>query len=215
MGGFLELMTDEDLDPATQREFMATMREQVARLAKLATDLLDLSRLDAGRLTVEEEQVDLVALAEILADEFRAVALSGGHELGVENGNEASALGDEERALQIGRILVENALVHTPPGTSVRIRTSRRDGSALLTVEDKGPGIPPEHAGHVFERFYRVEGSVASGSGLGLAIARELAELMGGSVELHAAAGRTIFALVLPTAAISRENEHVKEPALQ
>jgi signal transduction histidine kinase len=215
LGGFLELMTDEDLDPATQREFMATMREQVARLTKLATDLLDLSRLDAGRLTVEEEQVDLVALAEILADEFRAVALSGGHELGVENGNEASALGDEERALQIGRILVENALVHTPPGTPVRIRTSRRDGSAVLTVEDGGPGIPPEHAGHVFERFYRVEGSVASGSGLGLAIARELAELMGGSVELHAAAGRTIFALVLPSAAISRENERVTEPALQ
>ena len=128
LGGFLELMTEEDLDAATQREFMATMREQVARLTKLATDLLDLSRLDAGRLTVEEEQVDLAALAEILADEFRAVALSSGHELAVENGAETSALGDEERALQIGRILVENALVHTPPGTPVRIRTAMRNG---------------------------------------------------------------------------------------
>ena len=199
LGGFLEIMADEELDPATQAEFMATMREQVARLTKLATDLLDLSRLDAGRLTVEQEHVDLAALAGLLADEFRAVARSHGHELAVENGSPAAALGDEERALQIGRILVENALVHTPPGTPVRIRTTQRNGSALLSVEDEGPGIPPEHADQVFERFYRLDGSLASGSGLGLAIARELAELMGGSVEMEAVPGHTVFALVLPT----------------
>jgi signal transduction histidine kinase len=212
LGGFLEIMDDEDLDPATQAEFMATMREQVARLTKLATDLLDLSRLDAGRMLVEEEHVDLRALAEVLADEFRAVALSSAHPLSVENGSEIRALGDEERALQIGRILVENAIVHTPPGTPVRIATARRNGSALLTVEDEGPGIPADHTAQVFERFYRLEGSVASGSGLGLAIARELAELMGGSLELHAPGGRTVFALALPTTdmtekVISRENE--------
>ena len=199
LGGFLELMDDEDLDPATQAEFMVTMREQVARLTKLATDLLDLSRLDAGRMTIEQEFVDLTALAEVLADEFRAVALSTGHPLAVDNGSETRALGDEERALQIGRILVENALVHTPPGTPVRIATGQRNGSALLTVEDEGPGIPAEHAGQVFERFYRLEGSIASGSGLGLAIARELAELMGGSLELRTVAGRTLFTLELPT----------------
>jgi signal transduction histidine kinase len=219
LGGFLEIMSDEELDPATQAEFMATMREQVARLTKLATDLLDLSRLDAGRLTVEREHVDLAALAEILADEFRAVARSSGHRLAVENGTPIAALGDEERALQIGRILVENALVHTPPGTPVRIRTERRNGSALLTIEDEGPGIPPEHRGQIFERFYRLEGSIASGSGLGLAIARELAELMGGTVEVQAGPGRTTFELVLPAAMsemdISRENGHAREPSLQ
>jgi signal transduction histidine kinase len=215
LGGFLELMDDEELDPNTHAEFMATMREQVARLTKLATELLDLSRLDAGRLSIEHEVVDLAALAEILADEFRAVARSGGHRLAVENGSATAAVGDEERALQIGRILVENALVHTPPGTAVRIRTARRNGSALLTVEDEGPGIPPEHSNHVFERFYRLEGSVASGSGLGLAIARELAELMGGSVELDALSGKTVFTLVLPTDVaeedISRENADMSE----
>jgi signal transduction histidine kinase len=211
LGGFLEIMDDEELDPATQAEFMATMREQVARLTKLATDLLDLSRLDAGRMTVEEENVDLAALADVLADEFRAVARSSGHELAVRNGTEIRAVGDEERALQIGRILVENALVHTPPGTPVRIATAQRNGSALLMVEDEGPGIPDEHAGQVFERFYRLEGSVASGSGLGLAIARELAQLMGGSIELDTLSNRTVFALVLPVETFSRENE----PSLQ
>ncbi|MFL5951526.1 MAG: sensor histidine kinase [Gaiellaceae bacterium] len=217
LGGFLEIMDDEELDPATQAEFMTTMREQVARLTKLATDLLDLSRLDAGRMTVEQEHVDLSALAELLADEFRGVALSTGHELAVENGHAIRALGDEERALQIGRILVENALVHTPPGTPVRIASAQHDGSAFLSVEDEGPGIPAQHADHVFERFYRLDGSVASGSGLGLAIARELAELMDGSLELHADDGKTTFALVLPTdisdTDISRENADMSQVA--
>ncbi|MDQ2981764.1 MAG: HAMP domain-containing histidine kinase [Actinomycetota bacterium] len=219
LGGFLELMTEEELDPKTQAEFMGTMREQVERLTKLATELLDLSRLDAGRLNVEREPLDLAVLAETLADEFRAVARSTGHQLSVRGNGPAEGLGDEERALQIGRILVENALVHTPPGTPVRLGTARRDGSVLLTVEDEGPGIPAEHAGQVFDRFYRIEGSVASGSGLGLAIARELAELMGGSVELDVSEGRTRFALVLPASSgalpFSPENERLEEPSLQ
>jgi signal transduction histidine kinase len=220
LAGFLELMSDEELDPKTQAEFMATMREQVERLTKLATELLDLSRLDAGRLTVENEPIDLSSLAETLAEEFHAVALSTEHDLAVDSaGAEVTALGDEERVLQIGRILVENALAHTPPGTHVRLATARRNGSALLTVEDDGPGIPPEYSDQIFDRFYRLEGAVASGSGLGLAIARELAELMGGSVELEPRPGRTAFSLILPAApsqpAISRENERLREPSLQ
>jgi signal transduction histidine kinase len=197
LGGFLELMENEELDPHTQREFMATMREQIDRLTKLATDLLDLSRLDAGRMHVEAEPVDLDALARTLADEFHAVAKSSRHELEVVTDGGAEALADEERALQIGRILVENALLHTPPGTPVRLRSDRRDGAALLEVEDEGGGIPPEHTPHVFDRFYRVEGSLASGSGLGLAIARELAQLMGGAIELETQPGRTVFRLRL------------------
>jgi signal transduction histidine kinase len=219
LGGFLELMADEELDPKTQSEFMTTMREQVDRLTKLATELLDLSRLDAGRLTVERERIDLVDLADTLAEEFRAVARSTNHPLSVESSGEVQAFGDEERALQIGRILLENALVHTPAGTPVRIEVDRRDGEALLAIEDEGPGIPDEHAGQVFDRFYRLEGSKASGSGLGLAIARELGELMNGSIELDLAASRTRFALVLPAAAedepFSRENERLEEPSLQ
>jgi signal transduction histidine kinase len=198
LGGFLELMENEEVDERTRREFMVTMREQIDRLTKLATDLLDLSRLDAGRLRVETEPVDLDVLARTLADEFHAVARSRGHELEVMTNSGVEALADEERALQIGRILLENAIVHTPPGTPVRLRSDRRDGAALLEVEDEGTGIPREHAAHVFDRFYRVEGStMASGSGLGLAIARELAELMGGAIELETEPGRTVFRLRL------------------
>ena len=210
LGGFLELLENEELDPDTQREFLETMREQIDRLTKLATDLLDLSRVDAGRIHVEIEAVDLGVLAQTLADEFRAVSLSGGHELEVVDRASPAVVGDEERALQIGRILVENALVHTPPGTTVRLSTARRNGTALLTVEDDGPGIPAKDIPHVFERFYRVEGSAARGSGLGLAIAHEIATLMGGSIELHVTPGRTIFALVLPVS--RRDTDGMPEP---
>ena len=201
LGGFLELFRDEELDEATRREFLETMTEQVARLSKLATDLLDLSRLDAGPLRVEAEPVELAAVAAGLRDEFAAVARRLDHPLEAEGLEGGIALGDEERVLQIGRALVENALLHTLPGTSVRIVAR---GTALC-VEDKGAGIPAGEQERVFARFSRLEGSRASGTGLGLAIARELAARMGGVVELESRPGRTVFTLRL--AAFSRENE--------
>jgi signal transduction histidine kinase len=204
LGGFLELLSEEDLDASTRAEFLTTMREQVDRLAKLATELLDLSRADAGQLTVEHEEVDLAAVAETVVGEFAAVALAEGRPVGVvADGDSPAALGDERRVLQIARALVENALVHNPPGTSVRVRAR----SGTLAVEDDGPGIPAEHAPHVFERFYRIDGRLSSGSGLGLAIARELARAMGGDLELESAPGRTVFTLRLPLA--SRERARV------
>ena len=201
LGGFLELFRDEELDEATRREFLETMTEQVERLSKLATDLLDLSRLDAGPVRIEAEPVELAAVAADLREEFAAVARRLDHPLEVAGLEGGIALGDEERVLQIGRALVENALLHTPPGTPVRIVAH---GTAL-SVEDEGPGIPADQQERVFARFSRLEGSRASGTGLGLAIARELAGRMGGSVELESRPGRTVFRLEL--AAFSRENE--------
>ena len=188
------------------------MREQVARLTKLATDLLDLSRLDAGRLSVASEPIELSELAGELAAEFRASCGVGRTPARARRAGAACpALGDAERVLQIGRILVENALVHTPAGTTVRLSTARDGGRALLTVSNDGPGIPLADRQAIFERFYRLDGTRASGSGLGLAIARELAELMGGRVELDASDGWTRFALVL--GAEIRDIE-AREPAL-
>jgi signal transduction histidine kinase len=196
LGGFLELMRDEELDGETRREFMATMSEQVDRLAKLATELLDLSRADAGRLRVERGVVDLDGVAETVVEEFTALSAAGGRPLSLVEDGHARVFGDEQRVLQVARALVENALVHTPSGTRVEVRASE----GVLEVEDDGPGIPSEHVPHVFERFYRVEGQRASGSGLGLAIARELAQAMGGTLELESESGRTVFRLRLPAA---------------
>ena len=108
--------------------------------------------------------------------------------------------------LQIGRILVENAIVHTPPGRRSTVEAAVAGGSATLAVTDDGPGIPEAAQEAVFERFYRLGGTVASGSGLGLAIARELAELMDGRIELESRPGFTRFALVLPADAGTRQS---------
>jgi signal transduction histidine kinase len=199
LSGFLELLDDEELDEPTRREFLESMRDQVDRLTKLASDLLDLSRLDAGRLHVEREPVDLSDLSEDIVKEFGPGAKMSRHDLEHE-GEGTIALADELRVLQIGRILVENAIRHTPPGTLVRVRTLVRDGDAVLEVEDAGDGIPLERQEQLFDRFFRLDGTRASGSGLGLAIARQLAELMDGSVTVESAPGRTVFSLRLPLA---------------
>jgi signal transduction histidine kinase len=218
LGGFLELLADEDLDEETRLGFLATMQGQVERLAKLSTDLLDLSRVDAGQLRVRVELVDLGEVARELAGELEHLASSSEHVLETDVRGDVWCRGDEERVVQIGRALVANAIVHTAAGTRVVIRARRRGDRAELTVEDDGPGIPKRHREAVFERFYRVEGGKASGSGLGLAIAWELARLMGGSVRLEPGPAATVFTLDLPgeaspelpavpAAAFSRENE--------
>jgi signal transduction histidine kinase len=200
LAGFLELLDDGQLDEATRTEFQAQMREQVERLTRLATDLLDLSRLDAGRLQAAVDPVDLAALVDELAAEFGPRARRDRHVLEVAAGPPVTALGDVQRAARVGRALVENALVHTPPGTTVRLSTALEGRRALLIVADDGPGIPPASRARVFERFSRLDGGRASGSGLGLAIARQLAELMDGRIELDADAAWTRFSLVLPVA---------------
>jgi two-component system OmpR family sensor kinase len=198
LAGFLELLADEELDDETRAGFLATTREQVERLTRLASDLLDLSRLDAGRLRVVQEEVNLTELAGILVEELGPLARASGHALTVEDGGGAWAIADEERVLQIGRALAGNALLHTPPGSLVTVSALRDGDTARLEVADDGPGIPAEHLERVFDRFYRVEGGHAHGSGLGLAIAREMAERMDGSVDVSSRPGRTVFALTLP-----------------
>ena len=217
IGGFLELLADEDLDEETRRGFIETMQGQVQRLAKLSTDLLDLSRVDAGQLSVRLEPVDLSAVVPMLAGELEHVAASAGHALATDVHEDVWCLGDDARILQIGRALVTNATTHTPAGTRIVLRARRRRDRAELSVEDDGPGIPPSQREAVFGRFYRVEGGMASGSGLGLAIAREIARVMGGEVRLDSASRPTVFTLDLPgepaptagrgaTRAFSREN---------
>jgi two-component system OmpR family sensor kinase len=161
-------------------------------------------------MRIEREDVDLGDVARTLAEELAPLAEATGHVLDVQADEEAWARGDEERVLQVGRALAGNALVHTPPGTPVTLRVRRRVDRAVLEIEDRGPGIPAEHLGRIFDRFYRVEGGQASGSGLGLAIARELAEHMGGEVRVVSEPGRTVFTLGLPPAPAERPAELVR-----
>ena len=196
LGGFVELLDEEDPDPEARREFVRNMREQVDRLGKLATDLLELSKIDADVLELRATPVDLRHLAVQVAEEFRPAAERHGSPIELTKASGAIARGDPDRVGQILRILIDNALVHTPEGTAIKVTTTSDQRRASVVVADDGPGIDTRTTQRVFDRFFT--GDAVSGTGLGLAIARELALRMGGSLELDTAPGRTEFLLSLP-----------------
>jgi signal transduction histidine kinase len=176
------------------------MRQQIDRLTKLTTDLLDLSKLDAGAMEIAARPVDLAELASEVARDFGPVAEGHGSRLEVRTpGRRALADADPDRVQQIIRILLDNALGHTPEGVKVTVTVTHNSGRAELIVSDEGgPGIDPGAQARIFERFYTVDS--ASGSGLGLAIARELAQRMRGRLDVVSSRGFTGFILELPAA---------------
>ncbi|MCW3039467.1 MAG: histidine kinase [Solirubrobacterales bacterium] len=197
LGGFLELIQDEELDEETRDRFLGQVRTQVDRLGKLATDLLDLSKLEAGSLELRLEPTDLSLVVRAVASEFepRLQAHDSNLELRLP-GSRLRALCDPERVAQVLRILIANALTHTPPGTDIVLTAGRRDGHVRLGVGDFGPGIHRTMLPNIFEPFFTSDD--AQGSGLGLAIAHELAERMDGDLLVESQPGRTTFTLELP-----------------
>ncbi|HET9185778.1 MAG TPA: HAMP domain-containing sensor histidine kinase, partial [Solirubrobacterales bacterium] len=175
LGGFVELLEEEDPSPEERAEFVSTMRQQIDRMTKLTVDLLDLSQLDAGAVVMHPRPFDLTPLAREVTREFDPRADLRGSTLELRTpGQPVLALGDPERVQQIIRILLDNALTHTPEGTKVNVITYLLNRRAELTVSDEGPGIPQRVQKRIFERFYTAD--KAGGSGLGLAIATELAQ---------------------------------------
>ena len=178
LGGFVELLEEEDPSPEERAEFVRTMRQQIERLTKLTTDLLDLSQLDAGGDGDAEHAASTSARSPARWRASSAPApTSRGSRLELRTPDRpAIASADPDRVRQIIRILLDNALTHTPEGTKVTVTTYSANRRAELTVSDEGPGIPQRVQGRIFERFYTADS--AGGSGLGLAIARELAQRM-------------------------------------
>lgn len=199
LGGYVELLREEELDEQTQREFLDTMHDQIARLTKLATDLLDLSRIDAGSLEVQFETVDLSELAHGVAREFGPIAVRRESAIVVAAEPGLNARCDPDRAAQVMRILIDNALSHTPRGTNIRIGAERQNGMISLSVHDGGSGISPEDLPRIFDRFHT--GDKTGGTGLGLSIANELASAMNGRLSVRSQPGDTTFILDLPPAA--------------
>lgn len=199
LGGFVELLEEEDLDPETRAEFLRSMRDQVERLTKLTGDLLDLSQLDAGGVRFQQQPIALGELCAETAQEFGPRAGVHGSRLEVRTpAQPAIAMADPDRTRQIIRILLDNALKHTPAGTKVTITTASNETQASLTVFDEGPGIPKEVRDRMFDRFYTADDS--GGSGLGLSIARSLAMRMHGQLSVVTRRGSSAFTLALPRA---------------
>jgi signal transduction histidine kinase len=199
LGGFVELLDEEDPSPEERAEFVRTMRQQIERLTKLTADLLDLSQLDAGGLVIQSADVDLSAIAREVAREFGPRADARGSRLELRTPDSpAIARADPNRLRQIIRILLDNALTHTPEGTKVTVTTYSVNHRAELTVSDEGTGIPQRVQSRIFERFYTADS--AGGSGLGLSIASELAQRMDGRIAISSSKRFTAFTLDLPPA---------------
>ncbi len=199
LGGFVELLEDEELDAPTRRRFLGHVSEQVERLRKLSVDLLDLSRLESGTLELRPEQVDLAELTRSVSAEFEVSLSHHDSRLELLLAPRVEAACDPVRLAQIVRILIDNAVTHTPAGTAIVVTTAREDGRVRLAVRDDGEGIDPAAVPRIFEPFYTADD--AQGSGLGLAIASELAERMDGRLKVETAPGATVFTLELPAAA--------------
>jgi two-component system OmpR family sensor kinase len=198
LGGFLELLEDEELDEETRAQFLGQLRGQVARMRKLATELLDLSRLESGALELRPEPTDVGQLAREVASEFTPAIASHDAELEVRAAPEPIEIDcDPERVAQVMRILLDNALVHTPAGTTIVVSAAREDGHVTLEVADSGLGIRNQTMPHIFEPFF-TSADGARGAGLGLAIARELADQMHGRLTVRSVPGQTAFKLTLP-----------------
>ena len=174
------------------REAAASALRSSRRMRRLVADLLLLARADAGRVAAHVP-LDLSEVVAEAAGELEPVA--GDHQISVSAppGAEIDGARDELHRLTLN--LLENALRHTDPGTAVEATVERRNGEVVLSVEDDGPGIPPELRDKVFERFFRGAGDRSGSSGLGLSIVRAVAGSHSGTVDARGAAGRARRAL--------------------
>jgi two-component system sensor histidine kinase VicK len=208
LAGSLELIDEGDLSPEEQREFLQVMRQQVDRLRNMAVSMLDLSRAEAGSFELQPEDVDLMLVGQSVLDEFQAQAQSKEVALFLEDGATQTAWCDEQRLVQVLRALIDNAIKYSPPGSSVRLSAGVEGGEAFVVVADDGPGISSRELPHVFERFHRgrEERGSTTGAGLGLSIARELTEMMGGTITVESPAdGGARFTVRLPHTAVDRK----------
>jgi signal transduction histidine kinase len=204
MRGFIETlqMPDVDLEPWRRDRYFATLLHETLRLERIVADLLDVARLEGGVADLESQVFDTRRLCEQVVRRHEDAAAARGVRLAIEVAADADqAIGDPHRLEQALENLVGNAMRHVPDGGDVVMRAAVAPGRVCLSVCDTGPGIPPEHLPHVFDRFYKADPSRAAtreGSGLGLSIVKAVVERHGGHVHVESRPGRTEFSLVLP-----------------
>ena len=197
-----EVMQRDPTNPENG-EIVDDQLSEIDRMDALLSDLLVQARLDAGRLDVEEKPFDLSVVAAEATGRFLTRAAAEGVRLEVDVPDQLPVRGDPGSTSQILAALLDNAIRYTPKGGDVTVRARQLDDDrAEASVEDTGPGIPPEHLPRVFDRFYRAEEArtrKGGGTGLGLSIARDLARVQGGELTAeNADGGGAAFRLKLP-----------------
>jgi PAS domain S-box-containing protein len=201
--GWAGVLLGASMDEPLRRKALETIQRNATLQAQLIEDLLDVSRIIAGKLSLKEEAVDLAAVVAAALDDVKPAAFSKGIGVPSEVAGPVVVSGDARRLQQIVWNLLSNAIKFTPPGGQVRVALDRHDGRARVRVSDSGQGIRPELLPQIFDRFRQGDSSStrsAGGLGLGLGIVRHLAELHRGTVEAASAGlGRgATFTVELP-----------------
>jgi signal transduction histidine kinase len=205
--GFSEAMIDGTIDDREGVERSARIiSDESNRVLRLVQELLDLSRIESGQVSMQQDEVDLRELFDHVGEVFALRAEEAGVEMDVAVLGKARILGDFDRLEQVMNNLLDNALRYTPAGGTVRVACrDLQPGTLQVTVSDSGPGIPPQDLPHLFERFYRGTANQGNshrkGYGLGLAISREIVRAHGGEIWATSEQGHgTTFVFTLPTA---------------
>ena len=204
--GFVEAIRDGMVqDEALLERYLNTIYNQTVHINRLVDDMLALSRLESGNITVEKLPVDLITLAQGVSMSMETEAKNKNTTILLEKKTEnAIVIGDIDRMEQIIRNLLKNAIRATENGT-IRVCVEARQGEIILTIEDNGIGIAPEDILRVWDRFYRVKNPrdnqmQEKGSGLGLVIVKKLVQLQGGSIDVSSQLGKgTIFSITFPS----------------
>jgi two-component system OmpR family sensor kinase len=207
--GYSELFRrGADHRPEDLAKTMRGIEAEATRMGVLVDDLLLLARLDQGR-PLERRPVELTQLAHHAVD--AAMVIDDRHPLTLDTNGAVWVLGDRARLRQVIDNLLANVRTHTPPGTSATVRVAGTDRRAVIEVADQGPGLTPDRASRVWERFYRADPSRSrdsGGSGLGLAIVDSIATAHGGRVDLHSEVGHgATFHVELPLTDPGQDNE--------
>lgn len=197
-----EVSLQKQGDSKYYRDIIGSMLEETNRLTKLVDSLLTMSRADAGRVQLHVEKTGLLDLARESASLLEVLAEEKGQTLLVEGDDTLSVMADRTILRQALVNLIDNAVKYSPVGGEIRVSVRAVNGAATIKVQDSGPGIPPEHAEKVFERFYRIDKARSradGGAGLGLSIVQWSVFAHGGKVELDLnAAPGCAFVIHLP-----------------
>jgi PAS domain S-box-containing protein len=190
--GFSELIRDEDFSVAEMKEYAADINEDAKRLNRMITEMLDLDRMESGRMTLNREPVDLNAIVNQVADRVRPNAPR--HQLILQLDPTLPLFSaDRDKLTQVVANLLNNAVKYAPNGGAITIATAREAAAAHLEVRDQGVGVAPEALEQVFDRYARAESSSnqhIKGTGLGLPIVRQIVELHGGKAWMESVPGQ-------------------------
>jgi signal transduction histidine kinase len=194
-------LTQLDQLPGAGRDALADCVERADDVLRLLKALMEISEAEAGMLRLNRSETDLGLLANAAADLYSEMADAKNIRLQVE-ASEAPINGDPIRLRQAIANLIDNAIKYTPDGGRVEVKSVQRDGSAVLTVRDTGPGVPAAEQPRIWERLYRGDQSRSqSGLGLGLSLVRAIVEAHGGSTTVqNSAEGGAVFEMRLPLA---------------